>query len=505
MTIKEIEQALGMPRANIRYYEQEGLIAPGRLENGYRDYSLEDVRTLEKVSLLRALDCSVAQIRDIKEGRETLEDVMREKSRDFSAVRQRAEESIAICDAIRESGEGFAQLDAKKYLSGAWREQAAPIAPPKETLPRVSLWRRYWARMLDWQIYTCFWTIFLSFALPPLQRSDGMLWTILGILIGDMVMLGLEPLLLHFFGTTPGKWALGLRVCAQGGGKLTLDQARERTKGVLWHGLCMNLPVIELRFQWKRYRDAEDGTPLYWEDESYIVQRGVGARRVPLYLGLRGALATMIVFCMGLGLVPPHRGALTAEEFAENYNDVIWNYGTGLSRIDAQGNEIEEPGVMRVVMGTDPVLEIIEQEGVVQEVRLSVQAEAGEDGSMLFVPRLQMGLSAVSLCVAESPLYREMWVFGSDAMRILKFCDALDPTGRDASAEELGGVTLYAFAEDEPDGSTVSGDVMELGGWVLEYAAKSKGGVYPTSDGSAVILPEGEGGSFEAVFSARRK
>ena len=39
MNIKEIEERSGLTRANIRYYEQEGLIAPVRRENKYRDYS----------------------------------------------------------------------------------------------------------------------------------------------------------------------------------------------------------------------------------------------------------------------------------------------------------------------------------------------------------------------------------------------------------------------------------------------------------------------------------
>ncbi|MFA6783241.1 MAG: MerR family DNA-binding transcriptional regulator, partial [Sedimentibacter sp.] len=39
MLIKEIENLSGMERANIRFYEREGLITPKRLDNGYRDYS----------------------------------------------------------------------------------------------------------------------------------------------------------------------------------------------------------------------------------------------------------------------------------------------------------------------------------------------------------------------------------------------------------------------------------------------------------------------------------
>ena len=51
MTIKEIETLSGLPRANIRYYESEGLIAPKRAENGYREYA----EVLLRVKLLQAL------------------------------------------------------------------------------------------------------------------------------------------------------------------------------------------------------------------------------------------------------------------------------------------------------------------------------------------------------------------------------------------------------------------------------------------------------------------
>lgn len=69
MTIKELEQRTGMPRANIRYYEEEGLLSPRRLENGYRDYSEEDVQTLEKIKLLRSLQLDIGTIRLLQQGK----------------------------------------------------------------------------------------------------------------------------------------------------------------------------------------------------------------------------------------------------------------------------------------------------------------------------------------------------------------------------------------------------------------------------------------------------
>ena len=68
MNIKEIEERSGLTRANIRYYEQEGLIAPVRRENKYRDYSEEDLETLLRIALLRSLGFSLEEIRRLQSG-----------------------------------------------------------------------------------------------------------------------------------------------------------------------------------------------------------------------------------------------------------------------------------------------------------------------------------------------------------------------------------------------------------------------------------------------------
>ena len=73
MTIKELEERTGMTRANIRFYESEGLLSPARRENGYRDYSEEDVKTLEKIKLLRELHLDIDTIRLVQKAELPLE------------------------------------------------------------------------------------------------------------------------------------------------------------------------------------------------------------------------------------------------------------------------------------------------------------------------------------------------------------------------------------------------------------------------------------------------
>ena len=78
MTIREIEDATGLPRANVRYYESLGLIHPARAANGYRDYRQEDLDTLLNIKLLRQLDCSLEDIQALEKGTRSLDQVLSE-------------------------------------------------------------------------------------------------------------------------------------------------------------------------------------------------------------------------------------------------------------------------------------------------------------------------------------------------------------------------------------------------------------------------------------------
>lgn len=68
MKTNEIEKELGLTKHTIRYYEKEGLIHPRRDENGYRDYSEEDLNVLRVVKFLRNLDISIDDVKGIING-----------------------------------------------------------------------------------------------------------------------------------------------------------------------------------------------------------------------------------------------------------------------------------------------------------------------------------------------------------------------------------------------------------------------------------------------------
>ncbi|MGN0170964.1 MAG: MerR family transcriptional regulator [Lachnospiraceae bacterium] len=66
MKINEVESLVGITKKNIRFYEQENLLSPGRnKENGYRDYSEADVNILKTIKILRMMGISIEEIRDL--------------------------------------------------------------------------------------------------------------------------------------------------------------------------------------------------------------------------------------------------------------------------------------------------------------------------------------------------------------------------------------------------------------------------------------------------------
>ncbi|TDB85580.1 MerR family transcriptional regulator [Actinomadura sp. 7K534] len=64
MRIGEASSVSGVSARSLRYYEDEGLIVPGRIGNGYRDYCQS---TIDRVLVIRSLLASGLPVRLIKE------------------------------------------------------------------------------------------------------------------------------------------------------------------------------------------------------------------------------------------------------------------------------------------------------------------------------------------------------------------------------------------------------------------------------------------------------
>lgn len=68
MKTNEVEKLLGITKHTLRYYEKEGLVHPIKDDNGYRNYSDEDIQVLQLVKFLRNIDISIDDIKGIIRG-----------------------------------------------------------------------------------------------------------------------------------------------------------------------------------------------------------------------------------------------------------------------------------------------------------------------------------------------------------------------------------------------------------------------------------------------------
>lgn len=276
MTIRDMEERTGISRANIRYYESQGLLHPEREANGYRNYSEADAAILLKIRLLRSMDMPLTTVKEVADGGLPLEQALSELAAELDRRQVHQERTRQLIGRIQGD---FDNLDAERYLpmlesEDAWKEDA----PPRLNLP----WRRYWARRFDYFFYS---------AAVTLLTYDFMFGEGIAALLVLPAMLFLEPMLLSMFGTTPGKAIFGIRVTDPDGSRLDYQTALERTWTVMWEGMAMNLPLVTLYFQYKGLQLAEQEQPLSWENESELTFHDGKRRRyllfAPLYLALR--------------------------------------------------------------------------------------------------------------------------------------------------------------------------------------------------------------------------
>lgn len=78
MKINEVEKQLNISSYTLRYYEKMNLIKPQRDENGYRHYSEEDIKKLNKIRFLREMEIPLSDIQAILTDEKTFQDVLKE-------------------------------------------------------------------------------------------------------------------------------------------------------------------------------------------------------------------------------------------------------------------------------------------------------------------------------------------------------------------------------------------------------------------------------------------
>ena len=390
MNIAEAERRTGLSRANIRFYEKEGLLTPTRGENGYRDYTEDDVQTLRKIMLLRRLRLSVPDIRAIESGEKALPEAAAGQLDVLQGDIRESEQAYAMCRAICEDRAEWNGLDVDRYQS-----IVLPADDPseKDRIPPAGCpWRRFLARNVDAGLYGLLWLMLSQwvFRINPenfIQITASLAWSAACAYVGWLLTFVFEPVLLHYWGTTPGKWIFGLSVRDEDGNKLSIRTAYARLWGVFGYGNCYALPFFDWYYNYKCYRACKE-EELSWDLENgcsiVVREREVRWYRVALYLLVIG-LRTAAGYGIDLyAMMPPNRGELTLEQFVENCNDYL-KYNENLPPyVTADGTwdaDMPTGGWTCELAAFADVSVETDEDGYVQSVTVTADSQDGSLGS----------------------------------------------------------------------------------------------------------------------------
>ncbi len=96
MLINEVCKTCALTKKAVEYYIAQGLVAPSVQENGYRDFSDADIERLKKISVLRGLGISAAELQKILSVQQEMGDAA------LKAISDRKRMEIAVMQEKRQ-------------------------------------------------------------------------------------------------------------------------------------------------------------------------------------------------------------------------------------------------------------------------------------------------------------------------------------------------------------------------------------------------------------------
>lgn len=186
------------------------------------------------------------------------------------------------------------------------------------TCPRP--FRRYLARNLDISV-TAFLMYFILSVLLHINMSA--ISTLLAIAAAFAETL-IEPLLITFFGTTPGKFVMGIRVTnLTTGNRLTLKEAYIRSVRVLWYGMGAFIPIFSIIREFIAFKLCKAGEQMPWDTDCSVKIKTTSAWRIVFSIILIVVFELVGEIVSVQALIPRNKGDITVEQFYENCAEII--------------------------------------------------------------------------------------------------------------------------------------------------------------------------------------
>ncbi len=203
-------------------------------------------------------------------------------------------------------------FDQKTESTSSVESDPTPPLPVQIRLAgKTHLLRRFWARWLDMSVYAAAWWLLMYVVGRDIGAMITNLWVVLTIFIP---WFAAESWLLHRFGTTPGKWLLGIRVINEDDSKLSFKSSIWRSTRVMIAGVGFGWGVLAMICQlmsW--FTTRRIGKPIWdYMGQHKVVVKPLGVFRVTLVV-----ILFFISMQLQVAVRGPHEQKLIVEQYPE--------------------------------------------------------------------------------------------------------------------------------------------------------------------------------------------
>lgn len=214
-------------------------------------------------------------------------------------------------DSPTDTASGYASFDSF----------GRPRKSPEQTCPHPI--RRYIARIVDSTICTTL--LYLIFEVILRFNLDEDIITLCYVTIFAYVLEFLtEPLLISYFGTTVGKWLMGISLRDTASKeKLSIKASYARVGKLLWYGFGAYLPIYNFIREIRSMLKCTQDEVLEWDTGIDYVMKDLAVWRIFACLALAVVLTKAEPIINYQLMIPSNRGYITEAQFYENCEEVM--------------------------------------------------------------------------------------------------------------------------------------------------------------------------------------
>jgi len=118
MLINEVAKQCGITKKAVQYYVEQHMVNPYILENGYKDFTAQDVEIIKRIVLFRRLGLSILEIKKVLEKKDNIKSILYQRTLDMERekIRHSILKKIAEGEFVENLSSEINEINSKSVI-----------------------------------------------------------------------------------------------------------------------------------------------------------------------------------------------------------------------------------------------------------------------------------------------------------------------------------------------------------------------------------------------------